>query len=199
MDTQSQNKWNNIYQQSQVGEGEPVWVLKEFSHLLPVNGKALDIACGLAPNGVHLARLGLQVEAWDISDVVVEKINQYAEANKLKLVGKTVDFSSAGIPESSFDVIVVSHYLERSLAPVIVKALRPGGLLFYQTFVKDVTPSYSGPSNPDFRLDANELLKLFSDLKLVAYREEATIGVLDEGLRNVAAYIGQKDSASTMS
>ncbi len=39
------------------------------------------------------------------------------------------------MPES-FDVIVVSHLLDRTLAPALVAALRPGGLLYYQTSVR---------------------------------------------------------------
>lgn len=191
-DIKSQNKWNNIYQEADVGSGSPVWVLEEYAHLLPAEGKGLDLACGLSANGFFLASRGLDVDAWDISDVVVAKLNQYAESNDIRLTAYAKDLTAPDLQPESYDVIVVAHYLERELAPAIAAALKPGGLLFYQTFVKDVTPSYTGPGNPDFRLDSNELLSLFSGLKLVAYREEATIGDLEQGLRNVAALVAQK-------
>lgn len=191
-DTKSQLKWNNIYQDSEAGSGEPVWVLKEFSHLLPQQGKGLDLACGLAANGIFLAQQGLDVAAWDISDVVVAKLNQYAQANEIALEAEVRDLSDPNLQAETFDVIVVAHYLERSLAEKIVAALKPQGLLFYQTFVKEVTPSYSGPGNPDFRLDRNELLNLFADMNVVAYREEGLIGDLEKGIRNVAALVAQK-------
>lgn len=191
-DTKSQLKWNNIYQESEVGKGEPIWALKEYVHLLPAQGKGLDLACGLSANGFFLAQQGLDVQAWDISDIVVNKLNHYAQTNKHTLQALTKDLTDPDLQDESFDVIVVAHYLERSLAEKIVAALKPQGLLFYQTFVKDVTPSYSGPGNPDFRLDRNELLRLFSDLHVVAYREEGLVGDLERGLRNVAALVAQK-------
>ena len=192
MDVQSQNKWNKIYSDAEVGRGEPVWVLREYANLLPESGRGLDFACGLAANGVFLAQRGLQVEAWDISDVVVEKINAFANQANTKLTAKAHDLTSPPLASEQYDVIVVAHYLDRSIAAQIVKALRPGGMLFYQTFVKDVTPDYTGPGNPEFRLDPNELLRLFSPLRLVVYREDATIGDLGQGLRNVAAFVGRK-------
>ncbi|MDH5544302.1 MAG: methyltransferase domain-containing protein [Gammaproteobacteria bacterium] len=191
-DTASRNKWNNIYLQAQTGVVDAVWVITEYAHLLPHDGKALDLACGLAANGIFLAKRGLQVDAWDISDVVVDKLNAYAKENNLPLNASVHDFTSPELGENQYDVIVVAHYLERALASKICEALKPGGLLCYQTFVRDVTPDYSGPGNPDFRLAPNEMLQLFSGLRVLAYREEGTVGEITLGLRNVAAFIGQK-------
>ena len=58
---------------------------------------------------------------------------------------------------NSFDVIVVSYFLERKLAPALMNALRPNGLLFYETFIRE-KPQGVGPSNPDFLLGENDIL-----------------------------------------
>jgi tellurite methyltransferase len=64
----------------------------------------------------------------------------------------------------SFDVIVVCRFLDRNLCPAIAAALKPGGILFYQTFTQ-------GLSNPDYLLRNNELITLFSELDILEYHE----------------------------
>lgn len=91
----------------------------------------------------------------------------------------------------SFDLILVSYFLERALAPAIIQALRPGGLLFFETFCVDAV-SDSGPSNPAFRLGRNELLALFRPLEVVFYREEGRIGETRLGVRDIAQLVARK-------
>ena len=93
----------------------------------------------------------------------------------------------------SFYVILVSFFLERELVPALIAALRPGGLLFYQTFSR-VAVSDCGPSNPAYRLDDNELLQLFRPLRVRFYREEARLGDVTRGYRDVAMLVAEKTS-----
>jgi len=192
MDIESQNKWNNIYAGAIIGSQEVSRVLAENEHLLPKEGRALEIACGTASDSIFLAQHGLQTDAWDISDAVVAKINSYAVENKLSLSAEVRDINVQPPHDDSYDVIVLAHFLERKIVPALINSLKPGGLIFYQTFVKDVTPSYSGPSNPAFRLEMNELLQLFPGMQLVVYREEALIGDVSKGFRNEAMMIARK-------
>jgi len=90
-----------------------------------------------------------------------------------------------------FDVIVVSRFLDRSLAPQLAVALRPGGLLFYQTFTRTRVDD-SGPVSPDYRLADGELLRVFAGLRLRVYREEGVIGDITCGLRNQAMLVAQR-------
>jgi SAM-dependent methyltransferase len=91
---------------------------------------------------------------------------------------------------ASFDCILVAHFLDRGLAPAIAEALRPGGLLFYQTFSRDGVGGH-GPSNPAYRLGTNELLRLFPGLTLRFYREEGRVGDLTRGIRNLVQLVAQ--------
>jgi len=192
MDIESQNKWNNIYAKAVIGSQEVSRVLVENEHLLPDEGRALEIACGTASDSIFLARHGLQTDAWDISDAVVAKINSYAVENKLPVTAEVRDINVQPPYDDTYDVIVLAHFLERKIVPALMNSLKPGGLIFYQTFVKDVTASYSGPSNPAFRLGMNELLQLFSGMQVVVYREEALIGDVSKGFRNEAMMIARK-------
>ena len=84
--------------------------------------------------------------------------------------------------EYCFDVIVVSRFLDRTLSDAIIGALKPDGLLFYQTFTREKT-SPKPPNNPDYLLTENELLALFSPLRVIFYRENALIGESATGFK----------------
>ncbi len=189
MTTQLRNKWDARYRDA-AGPGAPARVLAENVHLLPATGDALDLACGLGANALLLAERGLAVSAWDISPVAIERLQAVADERQLPLQTQVRDVARQPPAPESFDVIVVSHFLERALAPTLVAALRPGGLLFYQTFTREGAGN-RGPSNPAFRLGPNELLTLFADLRLVLYREEADIGDPAMGLRGEAMLVGR--------
>jgi tellurite methyltransferase len=184
-------KWDAIYAQRADRKPEPAGVLLDYSWLLPAQGRALDLACGLGGNALFLARAGLITEAWDISATAVERLQRSAATEGLPIRTCLLDICPACLVPASFDVIAVSRFLDRSLCPAITTALKPGGLLFYQTYTREKTVA-QGPSNPDYLLDVNELLRLFTPLRIVFYREHGMIGDLRQGLRNEAQLIGQK-------
>lgn len=167
-------------------------VLAQNRHLLPARGSALDLACGLGGNALMLAEQGLEVTAWDLSPVAIQRLRETAGRRGLRsLLAEVRDLEQSPPPEQCFDVIVVSYYLDRELVPHIIAALKPGGLLFYQTFTR-IAMGEEGPSNPDYRLGDNELLRLFGVLKLRVYREENLLGDPAQGTRDVAMLVAQR-------
>ncbi len=190
-DAELQYKWNERYRDADISEAKPAHVLTENQHLLPRKGEALDLACGLGGSALLLARRGMHTQAWDLSPAVIEKLSAYATENSLSLYATVHDVEQNPPAPNSFDVITVSYFLERALAPVLVDALKPGGLLFYQTFTRHKV-SDRGPSNPDYRLAPNELLHMFSALQILVYREEDLIGDNACGLRDEALLVGVK-------
>jgi hypothetical protein len=85
----------------------------------------------------------------------------------------------------------VSYFLDRDIIPALVEALKPGGVIFYQTFTQQRV-SDQGPQRTEFRLADQELLHLFSGLQVLFYREEGRIGDVHKGLRDEAMFIGRK-------
>lgn len=178
--------WNERYAGADATEASPAEVLRDFAHLLPARGRALDLACGLGANALLLARRGLQVEAWDSSAVAIERLSEAAALEGLDIRSDVRDVVLQPPQAGSFDVIVVSRFLERSLVSALQAALRPGGLLYYQTFIREAVHADRGPRRPEYRLAANELLGLFRGLRLIVYREEGRLGNLGAGLRDEA-------------
>lgn len=184
-------KWDARYRTAQAEDAQPAFVLQTFSHLLPAQGRALDLAAGLGGNALFLARHGLETEAWDISAVAMDKLQALARQRRLPLRTQVRDVCAQPPTAASYDVIVVTRFLERDLAPQLVRALRVQGLLYYQTFTQARVDDSGPPSGP-YRLDDNELLQLFRDLRLRAYREEGRVGDPAAGWRNEALLVGQK-------
>lgn len=178
--------WNRRYE-NPTSIPSPAAVLTDNQHLLPTSGSALDLACGLGGNALWLAARGLTVNAWDCSSVALDKLQQNASMQSLDITTRVIDLNEEALPLEAFDLIVISGFLSRALCPSISAALRPGGLLAYQTFTQaKATAHLGGPSNPDYLLAEGELLSLFSGLTPCVYREEMDLGDLQQGLRNQA-------------
>lgn len=189
MDPQA-DKWNGVYSQADSSVIQASEVLIDNVFLLPKTGTALDLACGLGGNALFLTKQGLAVTAWDISSVAVATLAAAADRQGLNINACQQNISSLSLAKSSFDVITVSRFLDRTLTDAIIGALKPGGLLFYQTFTKEKT-SGQGPNNPEFLLERNEFLGLFSRLAVLFYRENSLCGNLQKGLRGETQFVGQ--------
>lgn len=174
MSDRDRQRWNQRHTDANDAIPPPADVLAAGARWLPAVGtaeqgptsvdrpQALDLACGRAGNGEWLAERGFHVTAWDISDVVIEQIRQREPSRIRHAVVR--DVIAEPPAAATFDVIVVAHFLARELCPAIAQALKPGGLLFYQTFTQ-------GLSNPDYLLRPNELPGLFDSLRVLEYHE----------------------------
>ncbi|MBD3647070.1 MAG: methyltransferase domain-containing protein, partial [Pseudomonadales bacterium] len=105
------SKWNEAWR-DRTEPGEVARVLTDYQHLLPARGRCLDVACGLGGNSLWLAKQGLEVDAWDISEVAIEKLNRFAEQQGLSIKTRVVDATKTVIPMNTYDCIFVGHFLE---------------------------------------------------------------------------------------
>lgn len=158
------SKWDARYAWSGDTVPPPAEVLSRGERWLPDGGTALDLACGRAGNGEWLGARDFEVTAWDSSSVVIDALRARPAT---RIAHAELRDVIASPPEcASFDVIVVVRFLERSLCPAIAAALKPGGVLFYQTFTQ-------GLSNPAYMLGPEELPALFPDLEVLARSEHS--------------------------
>lgn len=188
---QKQQKWNERYR-GKTAIPDACYLLQSQASLLPEQGTALDLACGLGGNAVFLARHGLDTTAWDFAANAIEHLNRYARAEKLPLRGDVRNVCEQPPEAERYDVIVVSQFLDRGLCADLISALKPRGLLYYQTFARDRFDATMGPQNPKFLLAANELPDLFSMLKTEFYLEGKDQQQLAATLRNQHFFIGRK-------
>jgi SAM-dependent methyltransferase len=140
--------------------------------LLPAAGEALDVACGRGRNALALARAGLRVRAVDRDEAALAALRADAQRLGLPIAVEAVDLETAeaDLGREAFDVIAVFKYLHRPLFPVLLRALRPGGLLIYETFIAEQA-ARGRPTNPLFLLQRGELKRLVAPLEVLRDRE----------------------------
>ena len=100
------------------------------------------------------------------------------------------DLERISLPEQSFDVVLCIQYLQRSLFPQISDALRPGGVLLFETFTRAQLEFAGGPRNPEHLLETGELHSAFPRLRVLFYRELRA----GQGIASLLAQKTQKDA-----
>lgn len=140
-------------------------------------GPLLDLACGRGRHALAVAARGARVVAIDRSRDFLDELARRARQAGLPVDGLRTDLETPhGIPvrTGSCGGILVFRFLYRPLARAIAAALRPGGLLLYETFTREQAELEGGPSNPAFLLDPGELPTLFPSLEILEHWEGRT-------------------------
>lgn len=164
--------WEKKYEtEAYIFGKEPVEFLKEHVGLLP-KGRALDVAMGEGRNAVFLAKNGLTVDGCDVSEAAVKKAQTLAGENNVKINAFPADLETYRLPKDTYDVVACFYYLQRDLIPQMKEALKPGGMVIYETYtLENLERGLEGPRNKEYLLKPNELLDFFRDFKIVYYRE----------------------------
>ena len=192
-------KWNKRYAEAgfEPFPDDPAEWLTEHDSLLRTlaPGRALDVACGNGRNALHLARLGFEVDAVDISDFAIERLRAAAAERDLPITPKLMDLEDDHLPADRYDVAVNFNYLQRDLFDPLARTLRPGGLLIFETVAQAHLDELGEDFRQDYVLAPNELLRAFPGLLVRHYRE----GVVRRGgaERGVASLIAQRPDAGT--
>lgn len=159
------------------------WIVRH-ARLLPENSTVLDIACGAGRHSLLLAGQGHRVTAVDI-DLAALRANP--GAGQLTLIEADMENGPWPFARQQFDAVVVTNYLWRPLLPAIIAAVRPGGVLLYETFMRG-NEKYGRPANPDFLLKPDELRDLLeADFDILAFEQGLRAGARPAVKQSVAA------------
>lgn len=145
--------------------GPSPWVAR-FSSLAQT--PVLDLACGTGRHTQLFADRGFDVTALDRD---LSRLGDLIEHPRITAIEADLetDLAPWRPTPDSFGTIVVTNYLYRPLLPTLVSALKPGGVLIYETFALG-NEAYGKPFNPDFLLRPGELLAAVRDqLTVYAY------------------------------
>ena len=184
----TEKTWDERHDQDCDFSKEPAQFLKENVCRLP-RGKALDVAMGTGRNAIFLATHGYEVDGIDYSSVAVEKVRSFAQKESLLINAAQADLSDYQIAEGTYDVILNFYFLERAMIPQIKKALRPGGMLLFETYTIE-QPQYGRPHNPAYLLKPNELLNSFMKLHIIYYHER--VDKQQKETKAIASLLAQK-------
>jgi SAM-dependent methyltransferase len=171
MNHERRAKWEERHRGATPGDAEPSVI--EMLPLLP-QGMALDIAAGSGRNSIALAREGMRVVAADFSWPGMSALSEITRRHKLSISPVIADLEETfPFSPNSFDVIMNVSYLDRDLVPLLKAALRPSGVLLFDTYLVDEgdTAGHGHLRSTRFTLKHYELRAMLSDLELMRYRE----------------------------
>ncbi len=174
-------------------EPDPFLIEAYDSYLAPLLGesglglRALDVAGGVGRHVIWLANHGWDMTMVDVSDeaIAIAKRNASGDKMKINFLAEDVNDFCARSQQEQFDLILVFFYLELALFPALIKLLKPNGVLLYKTYTVEqpkLRPG-QGPTHPMHLLKQNELLRGFSSLEILFYRET----VKDRGIAELVA------------
>jgi tellurite methyltransferase len=178
---------------------EPAGIVCELLPLLPP-GAALDLACGTGRNALLLAEHGRRVTGVDWSGAALDILEARAKdkslsTRRIRTLQDVKRSARAGIdlvqadlermelPAGRFDLILNIRYLQRSLFQQIGRALRPKGMLLFETYTQAQLDFCGGPRDPAHLLNTGELRRAFPGLKIIFYRELRA----EQGIASLAA------------
>ncbi len=137
--------------------------LDRLAERLGPPARALDLACGTGGNALWLAARGWRALGVDISIEALRLARREAVARGLDVNWLVTDAANPPWRAGSFQLIVVTRYLDRALFAPLTQWLAPGGVLFYATFNVQHLARHPG-FNPDYVLRLGELDAAFSAL-----------------------------------
>ncbi len=196
--THPQETWDTRFSSENYifGKEPNVWLARHAAMLKP-GGRALAVADGEGRNSVWLATQGLQVDAFDISPVGIEKAKKLAAQEQAE-----VNFSVSGVQDWSwkpahYDVIAAIFVqfadpeMRAALFANMIASLKPGGLLLLQGYTpKQLEYKTGGPPLLSHLYTEPMLREAFASLNIMeldSYDE-----VLNEGTQHsgMSALIG---------
>lgn len=168
MSSERRAYWDERHREATPGAPEPA--LLEMLPLLP-RGLTLDIAAGLGRNAIALAEAGMRVIAADYSERATIALGETARKRALLIKPVVADLEE-GWPfrPASFELVVNVCFLSRPLVPRMIESIKPGGMIFFDTFLIDQA-ALGHPRDPAFLLRHDELREMLSSMELLRYRE----------------------------
>jgi tellurite methyltransferase len=177
-------KWNQRYADEPTDTPAADPFLVQHSDLLK-SGQALDLACGRGGNAIFLAQFGYSVDAIDISDVALSRLQVYADQRGLNIRCIVADLDYFTLPTARYDLVAVFYFFSEPLLLYIEDALKRDGLLFYATYNKRHTSVQPG-FNPDYLVEPEALGRYFSQLEILLSEPDAGPE------RNISRLVGRK-------
>lgn len=160
-------RWNERYSREteRFALRAPRRLLTSHVDLLPPGGLILDAACGTTATGRYLAARGWRVIALDVSIAALRLARQKVRKEASLISFAVMDMIDPWLPPAHFDVILNFYYLSHPIIPTYRRALKPGGLLFFETYLR------GQHTNSNHFLEAQELKHYFNDWELLHYLE----------------------------
>ena len=176
-------------------------VAQAHQHLKP-NSSVLCIADGEGRNGVWLAKQGMRVTGFDVSDIALTKANQFAKENQVNIQYSLSDTDNFEWQPNTYDAAIgvfiqfADPEMRARIFNQVRQTLKPGGLFILQGYTpKQLEYKTGGPSLIE-HLYTEELIrdlaKEFQILELISYEKELSEGPRHTGMSAILGLVARK-------
>ena len=180
---EDKQRWNTRYKEKPFREYvEPI--IEKYIENANI-GYALDIACGQGRNTHFLLEKGFEIDAVELSDYALSCVRDEKNIHKIE-----ADLDEYNLEKNKYDLVVNMNYLNRRFFHQIKEALKPNGVVIFETFII-AHGDFDNPQNPEYLLRENELLHAFIGFDIIYYEERNDINLRDEKTR-VASLVARK-------
>jgi SAM-dependent methyltransferase len=143
---------------------------RNHEYVITAGMRVLDLASGRGRHSVAAALRGADVVGVESDEEKLADARGLAAKQGVNVTWVSGDLETMEIP-TGFDVVLLFNYLDRARFRDFVAAVKPGGWLLAETFLRGQTLHGWGPTNPAHLLEPGELLHLIEPLDLVFGRE----------------------------
>jgi len=202
--TEQTKFWNERFNKEEFifGKEPNEYLVEQTNQHLKPGATVLCIADGEGRNGVWLAKQGMRVDAFDVSDIAIVKAKQFAKDNSVEVSYTLCDTDGWNWQANSYDAIIAIfiQFADPAMRERIFKqaylALKPGGILILQGYTpKQLEYKTGGPSALEHLYTEELISKLaceFQILDLTCYEKELSEGARHSGMSALLGLVAQK-------
>lgn len=167
-------------------------LLNQYRHLfVPNNGAVLDLACGQGQNGLSLKQHNISVLFADLNEDHLTTLVSRHNVNNADCWQADFESDDSLAPSKLSNMqlqgAIVFRYLHRPLFKQLKQAIKPGGIIIYETFT-EANRQFGRPNRDAFLLKADELKDIFHGWEVIFYFE----GIKSEPDRAIAQIVARK-------
>ena len=196
--------WNERFDKEEFifGKKPNEYLTLQTRRYLKPKSKVLCIADGEGRNGVWLAQQGMQVVAFDASDIALAKAEQFAKDNQVEVEYYFSDTDSFNWQVNIYDAVIgifiqfADPQMRARIFQKTYEALKPGGIFILQGYTpKQLEYKTGGPSLLEHLYTEEmirDLAKEFEILDLCCYEKELNEGARHAGMSALLGLVAKK-------
>jgi 2-polyprenyl-3-methyl-5-hydroxy-6-metoxy-1,4-benzoquinol methylase len=196
--------WNERFDKEEFifGKEPNEYLVEQSRQYLNAGNSVLCIADGEGRNGVWLAKQGMQVTGFDVSDVALAKAHQFAMDNQVSIQYSLSDTDGFDWQSNSYDAVIAifiqfaDPVMRAKIFQQLSQALKPGAIFILQGYTpKQLEYKTGGPSLIDHLYTEEmmrELMQGFEILDLRCYEKELSEGARHAGMSALLGLTARK-------